>query len=250
MLPKIVSRLGHIKQYVLHKGRYEYLQKRMHMDYAPYSFNVLANFLQDVKQKDNVRVHNFDRQNLSKESINLFIRIDVDTQRCIENAPKLFDTLLALDLPFSAFFRVDDEDYQLREYRDVISQYRDRPGVNLGLHTSCYVEDDFMEQFRLDTEKFIEEAGFAPSSFTVHGLGSFRKKQRNQFYAEIGNRLEEFGYTFTDCSPKYREYYYVIEDCHKNNNGDRFIYNDFNTIPTFLQAGHNCLILTHPCYWA
>jgi hypothetical protein len=142
---------------------------------------------------------------------------------------------------------VDDEEYLLREYRELIRFYKDS-GFEIGLHTCCYTKDDILTEFKRETDKFTEETGFPPKSFSVHGLGDYRQEARMKFYQEIPNRLEEFGYNFGD-TPQLRSYDYVIQDCHFDQNRNFFIYDDFFRPPLFFHKGATFLILTHPCYW-
>ena len=136
-------------------------------------------------------------------------------------------------------------EYHPNQLAGMVSTYRET-GVEFGLHTSCYVEDDYLGTFRTESERFAKTFGFAPRSFTVHGLGDCRYETRLRFGEEIIPRLEEFGYVFTDCNQTLRTYDYVISDCHlEATSGRRYIYNDFLRLPRFFAPGFNYLVLTH-----
>jgi hypothetical protein len=137
----------------------------------------------------------------------------------------------------------------LRDWREAAQTARQQ-GFEVGLHTVCYVHDDYLRAFRQETEKFSDETGFAPRTFTVHGLGQHRLETRLRFYEEIAARLADFGYSFSDCHHTLRTYDYVIEDCHWDGARQaRFIYEDFATPPDWFWKGRHYLLLTHPCYW-
>ena len=179
--------------------------------------------------------------------INVFIRHDIDTRACIEN----MHLLLAIDWDFGApagvYFRADDQEYPLSEQKDAIQVYRDS-GFEIGLHTVCYTKDDYLAEFRRETEKFSNAVGFRPKSFSVHGLGAFRHRVRMQFYEDISKQLLESCYEFGDI-PQLRSYDHVIHDCHLDERENRSLYDDFVKPLSFFRKGKNYLILTHPCYW-
>ena len=156
---------------------------------------------------------------------------------------------LELGITAGVYFRVDDEEYNLRDHKDLAQELRSR-GFEVGLHTACYAYDDYMKRFAFETEKFSAEAGFKPKSFTLHGLGSHKKMQRIFFQKKIVNTLSDYGYVYSDCHKNLRSYRYVIEDCHLNSDsGERFIYNDFLEPQYFVNYPGVYLVLTHPCYW-
>lgn len=186
---------------------------------------------------------------VAADQINLFVRHDIDTATCMHNMAILLDIDRKFNFQSGVYFRVDDEEYSLSDHKDEIQTIL-ADGFEVGLHSVCYIEDNYMEAFRRETEKFTREAGFRPKSFTVHGLGQFRLDVRLKFYDEIADRLDEFGYEFSDCCSKLRSYDYVIEDCHWDETKKaRYIKSDFFRLSTILDYGKHFLILTHPSYW-
>jgi hypothetical protein len=182
--------------------------------------------------------------------LRVFLRHDVDTALCTTRLRAIADANLETGTRAGIFFRVDDEEYRMRDHRALAAELYGE-GFEVGLHTACYVDDDYLGRLRREAEKFANEVGFAPSTFTVHGLGLFRWEVRQRFYEEIADCLAKFGFAFSDCHPSLRAYDYVIEDCHRDTTtGARFIYEDFERLPLFLRPAHDYLVLTHPCYWS
>lgn len=244
----MISKLRSIKEQVLHRDRYRYLKNRRIDQYAHYSLNTYKALLKNLVENDKYEFRPFTYTDTSAVS-DVYIRHDIDTLACTERMSSMFDVNLSFGLPSSAFFRVDDDEYCLKDVRDQVVHYKNQ-GIEMGLHSVCYVEDDYLNELKRETQKFADEVGFLPKTFTVHGLGDFRKSVRNEFYDVIVTRLKEFGYDFTDAGSRLRNYYYVIEDCHVDKRlSKRFIYNDFVDYPGFLKKEQSLLLLTHPCYW-
>lgn len=226
----------------------QYLRRRKRAHDAPYPLSIYRNLLLQAQQKSDISVQPFLRQKALNKA-NLFVRHDVDTASCVKNLPHLTQINRELGIQAGIYFRVDDQEYSLAKHKRVVASLRDA-GFEVGLHTVCYLRDDYLKALELETEKFLHEAGFQPLSFTVHGLGSYRAEVRQRFYLEVGTKLADLGYQFTDCGRHLRTYEYVIEDCHRDERGgQRFIYSDFLRIPHWFRAGGEYLVLTHPCYW-
>jgi len=224
-----------------------YLKKRERASWAPYDLSIYRQLVLQIARLPDLEFMPFLENQKHSEKIQIFVRHDIDTHRCIGNLSPLLNIDRSATVCAGVYFRVDDEEYLLRGYREVIRFYRDS-GFEVGLHTCCYTKDNVFEEFKRETEKFAEEAGFWPTSFSVHGLGDYRQAARIKFYREIANRLEEFGYKFGDIPPL-RSYDYVVQDCHFDENRNFFIYDDFVHLPLFFPKGTTFLILTHPCYW-
>ena len=191
----------------------------------------------------------FEVPNISKEHINIFLRHDVDTLKCVNNIELLLEANSVFKYPAGVYFLVNDDDYHLGDHKAVVTECKER-GFEIGLHTICYAKDDYLKQFRLETEKFADETGIRPTSFTIHGMGEYRLSIRKKFINDIISRHNEFGYTFSDCHKAFRSYHHVIEDCHMDfSKNKRYIFDDFREIPSFFRKGNCYLILTHPCYW-
>lgn len=178
------------------------------------------------------------------------VRHDVDTVRCIDNVRLLLDVDAEFDIPSGVYVRVDGLEYDPAACREAVHASRAR-GLEIGLHSSCYLSDDPFTAFRAEIDAFIRVFAFQPKSFTVHGLGPVRADRRWQFYRDVRHRMAEFGVSFTDCNVAFRSYRYVVEDCHVDARapGARVIYDDFVRLPPTCERAGDHLILTHPCYW-
>jgi hypothetical protein len=227
-----------------------YMRRRKILLFAPYPTTLYATLLSQCQRSNRFQVHPFTKQNIVDCSrAHIFVRHDIDTNTCIQKMHLLLDIDQDLGIPAGVYFRADDREYRLSDYRNVIQALRSRR-LEIGLHTLCYLEDDYLSALGRETGKFYDELGFKPRSFTVHGLGPQRLEARLRFYEEVAPRLGEFGYEFCDCHSLWRRYNYVIEDCHRDEGKEALcIYDDFSEPPSFLGLGENLLILTHPCYW-
>lgn len=223
---------------------------RSFLQYSPYPVKVYSNFCNMINEdRSFFYFQNFISQIVKSNKINIFSRHDIDTCECLKNLPLLVDIDLCNKISSPCYLRVDEEEYTLSEASKIVDRYIDA-GIEFGLHTVCYTEDDYLKAFENETFKFEKAFGFRPKTFTVHGLGQYRLDVRNRFYSDISTRLHDFGYDFSDCCPNLRTYHYVIEDCHWSEKEQcRFIYDDFIKLPENIKPGMNVLILTHPCYW-
>lgn len=217
---------------------------------APYSPILYERLMNRCTEGEGVRLAPF-TETLPRDSseISVYVRHDIDTSACIANLNRLLEIDREFHVPSGVYFRVDGTEYDLAEHRQTVGWCRES-GFEVGLHTVCYLDDDPLAAFKKETAVFERKVGFRPTSFTLHGLGTLRYGARMQFVREIRGHLEELGYKFTDCLPQYRQYTYILQDCHlRKNNHEVFIFEDFLRFPRFLRRGDVCLILTHPCYW-
>jgi hypothetical protein len=217
--------------------------------YAPYPAGVYRGFLERMLKHRRVHVLPFASAVEAGERAALFVRHDIDTAACVRSMNVLLGIDAALGITPGIYFRADRAEYELAACREQARRYR-AAGFEVGLHTSCYVDDDFLQTFRAETRAFVDVFGFAPTSFTVHGLGQQRFDTRLKFYGEICGRLTEFGYRFSDCCEQQRSYDYVFHDSHFDKiRGERFIYDDLNGRNFPFVPGKSYVLLTHPCYW-
>ena len=183
------------------------------------------------------------------DGTSIYVRHDIDTLACVQNAKTLTAINLELGIPAAVYFRVDAEDYVLSEHAELARELAGA-GFEVGLHTSCYAHDRPFDKLRADTLSFRDATGLTPRSFTLHGLGYFNFWYRTWFRYTIRFRLAEFGYEFTDCSRGLRVYRHVVEDCHIDpNSGHRCLKTDVLSAPNLIGITGNLLVLTHPCYW-
>lgn len=236
-------------------GRYgalrkrRYLARRRRLCEAPYPVALYRGLLAQAKARVGLRLPRFDAPPAAGADLRLFLRHDVDTVACVERLPLLVEADLDAGFAVPVYLRTDGIDYDPRTARDVAANLV-RAGVEIGLHSSCYLADDPEAAFRAEGERFADCFGVRPRSFTMHGLGEVRLAQRLAFVAEAARGLDRLGYAFTDADPSLRRYDYVITDCHPDPvAGTRFIYDDIERLPRFLARGRDYLVLTHPCYW-
>jgi hypothetical protein len=177
------------------------------------------------------------------------LRHDVDTAECVRNLPILLELDRKSGMSASVSVRMDGLDYDPAGLSAVVREFSGSD-FEFGVHTSCYLSEDFLAAFRVETARFAELYGAAPRSFTVHGLGEHRIDVRNRFVEEIRDRLGEFGYDFTDADPLRRQYRYVLQDCNIDPaDVRRVLYDEFLRLPPLFERGFDYLVLTHPCYW-
>ena len=228
-----------------------YLIKRKIACAAPYPTKLYYALLSMIKKNNRIYVSPFiEDSSPPSNQARFFLRHDIDTTDCIRKMGALLAINRKLGFPSSLFFRADEVEYSLSDYKEEINTYKNQ-GCEIGLHTVCYTQDDFLKEFRREIMVFRESLGIAPRAFTVHGLGPhFRMEQRMEFCSIMAGDLHEYGFLMSDCSDQLRRYDYVIQDCNMaHNGGNRIIYDDFLCLPPFIQNGKNYLILTHPTYW-
>jgi ubiquinone/menaquinone biosynthesis C-methylase UbiE len=218
--------------------------------YAPYSIQVYRQVLSQAAHIPNLQAVSFAETSVpSSLTQQLFVRHDVDTAECVRKLPLLMDVDREFGISAGIYFRVDDQEYLFSSCRDLILSAK-KSGFHVGLHSTCYLHDDYMSAFQQETEKFAREVGFAPESFNVHGLGEYRLDVRLKFYAEVPSRFREFGYKFSDCCAALRAYDHVVQDCYWDEvSRRRYLQNDFLNPQNSLRQGTRFLILTHPVYW-
>jgi hypothetical protein len=226
-----------------------YVEKRRPHAYAPHDVALYGKLLRQARTAASVELAPFAEPTANTGRPRLYFRHDVDTPGCVDMLAKVLDVNLAESVPSPVYVRTDGTEYDPADVADTVAAYRMR-GVEFGLHSSCYTQDDCFGALRRETDRFAEHFGFRPRSFTVHGLGEYRYAVRERFSLEIVGRLSEFGFVFTDCSARMRNYDYVITDCHlEPDTGRRLIYDDMLHLPRFFQPRRDYLVLTHPCYW-
>jgi hypothetical protein len=230
--------------------RRRYLKWRRIACHAPFPVHIYQGLLLQALSNPRIRVLPFtDTGSPSANQTNLYVRHDIDTRECVQNMALLLDIDQEVGVRAGVYFRADDGEYALEDYRKEIQAYR-ATGFEIGLHTVCYLKDDYLDALRKETELFTRSLGFSPTSFTVHGMGPCRMDVRMRFCEEICGRLAEFGFTFSDCCPHLRSYDHTIHDSHWNTKERvRFLYSDFIRLPLFSRGSSTYVLLTHPGYW-
>jgi hypothetical protein len=222
-------------------------ERRRIAAYAPYPFAKYDAILHRVLRQ-RLTVSEFDAPD-EAGAAKLFLRHDIDFAGCVDGLAPLLDIEAQYGLPSATFIRVDRQDYEPEALRPLVAARR-KAGLEFGLHSSFYVDDDPLGRFRRELAAFQGIFGFAPRTFTIHGLGGYRADIREAVSEEIVARRAEFGIAFTDCSAAMRRYDMILQDCDiEPQTGARCMYSDLANFPLLPRKGRNYLILTHPCYW-
>jgi hypothetical protein len=250
LLHRLIGRLRPAPPPSFALERTRYIESRQPHAYAPHDAALYGALLRQLRAAGNIELPLFARRAPGGgRKARFYLRHDVDTADCVEKLPLLLDINIAEGVASPVYVRTDGTDYPPQTVAAAVAHYRAK-GVEFGLHSACYTEDDYLGTFRRELERFADCFGFRARSFTMHGLGSFRAEIRERFSEEVVARLPEFGLTFTDCNPRLRQYDYVITDCHPEpGTGRRYICDDVIDLPRFFDAGRDHLVLTHPCYW-
>ncbi len=251
LVKKVGSMIARIQNRLFRYRLHKILSTRTLLKDAPFPISLYRTLLERIRRKRNSQICTFIDTSCTATSNRVFFRHDIDTRACIEKMNLLLDLDLEYTVQSGVYFRADGIEYSLNNYRDQIERYR-QSDLEIGLHTVCYTQDDYMSEFCRETDAFEKALGFRPTSFTVHGLGKYCIDRRLRFYEEIANSLQYYGYTFTDCHLKWRTYDYVAHDSHWNKEREnRYLLNDFIDIPLPYKCTRpfNVLFLTHPCYW-
>jgi hypothetical protein len=231
------------------RAKQRYILARRPHAHAPHDVAVYAQLLQQARRARGLDLAPFLERKTGGRKPRLYFRHDVDTADCVRMLPQLIEANLKEGVPSPVYIRMDGTEYEPAALAGSVAKYRGQ-GVEFGLHSSCYTQDDYLAALRREIDGFTRCFGFPPRSMTVHGLGDHRLAVREQFSAEIVERLAEFGFAFTDCDVRMRRYDYVITDCHPEPGSDRrHIYDDMLRLPRFFQPDRDYLVLTHPCYW-
>jgi hypothetical protein len=228
--------------------RHRYLQSLSAARYAPYPARLYRDFLARALHDRALEVAPFVEAPAGRGLATLYVRHDIDTAACARGMGLLLGIDRELGVRSGVYLLADAPDYRLSDLREEIAAWR-AAGFEVGLHTACYTHDDCFAAFAAETRAFTNALGFAPRSFTVHGLGQHRLDARMKFYREIPARLTEFGYAYTDI-PGVRGYDHVFEDCHWDGaRQSRYVRDDLAGRRYPYARGGRYLLLTHPCYW-
>lgn len=212
---------------------------------SPFSANQYQNTVLNISSQKRINILCFDEK-VEQRRVNFIFRHDLDTQICLENFHILADIHLQLNVPLSVFVRTDNIDYPFKNSFPFLKPYLNQ--FQIGLHSSCYIYENPLKRLEEEVSIFNEIYGFYPKFLTLHGLGQYKHTERMNLIKDISTKYKDFGFVFTDCVPDLRTYNYVIQDCHLDNNGHRYIKKDFVHLPPCIN-GSCYLILAHPCYW-
>ena len=212
---------------------------------CPYKAELYKSILNQITNDVSFAIQKFEGR-CSPKKANFIFRHDLDTQSCLENFHILADIHLQLNVPLSVFVRTDNLDYPFKNSFPFLKPYLNK--FQIGLHSSCYIYENPLKRLEEEVSIFNEIYGFYPKFLTLHGLGQYKYTERMNLIKDLGAKYKDFGFVFTDCVPTLRTYNYVIQDCHLDSNGDRYIKKDFAILPPRIK-GSCYLLLAHPCYW-
>jgi len=226
---------------------------------GPFPVSLYKNFLKLIAKSG----HNYivDFQYPPKVSRRLacqwFVRHDIDTPNCLQKLPLLLDIALDLDVRPACFLRVDCEAYDLSLAKSAIRSYSES-GIVFGLHSECYLDDDWDSRLAREVKRFKDVLGFQPIVVNAHGYGQYRIDTRLEFYEGLNaGRAQAHGFSFTDVGNTPRDYEVQIQDCHHIGTSplrnelhaeQRQILNDFIKLPP-PGLYKKAILLTHPGYW-
>jgi hypothetical protein len=239
----------------------KYIRHRKVYANAPYNLDVYEQLLELICGSHEDQLYDFDNVNESegkgKGKRKWYVRHDIDYSDCLSRAAELIRLDLKYGVRPGVFLRVQSDAYSLDNARALMAEFLDE-GVMFGLHSECYLSDDWLSRLRAEVEIYQKTFGTTPSAINAHGHGKYRFNIRQKFYNGMTPELlNELGIKLNDCGTGNRRYQYIIEDCHRpfgnlsHNNIDlynRCILTDFKMLPPsgFVSQG---LILIHPCYW-
>lgn len=235
----------------------KYLRSRQVYANAPYNLDVYEQLLELICGSHEDQLCDFDNVSVGEGKRKWYVRHDLDESDCLSRAAELIRLDLKYGVRPGVFFRVQSDAYSLDNARTLMAEFLDKDLV-LGLHSECYLSDDWYSRLREEVEIYQRTLNITPFAVNAHGYGEYRLNIRQKFYRGITPELlNQLGIKLNDCGTGNRCYQYIIEDCHrpfvnpphnKINLYNRCILTDFKKLPPlgFVSQG---LILTHPCYW-
>jgi hypothetical protein len=226
---------------------------------GPYPASVYKNFLKLIVESDHDYFVDFQHPpKVGRElACQWFVRHDIDTPNCLQQLPLLLDIALDFDIRPACFLRVGCDAYDLSLAQSVIRSYSGS-GIVFGLHSECYLDDDWDSRLAREVNLFKDVLGFQPIAVNAHGYGQYRIDTRLDFYKGLNaGRALAHGFTFTDVGNPPRDYEVQVQDCHSSGSSPehndfraerRQVLSDFINLPP---AGlyKNAILLTHPGYW-
>ena len=180
---------------------------------------------------------------LSHNDACFLIRHDVDY--CPDRLAAIIDVERRLGVVSDIHVIVDKSHYDPNPYaeswRKLVAE-----GHCFGLHTLAPINDDFFSVLRKEILQFSDLLGFAPKSFSVHGVCPSPvdwQKRRQQFLDRLAPRMASFGF---DGSHNFGGFNSWVED---SGRGGEFAYLDTGWTECVPVAGRVIGVLVHPDHW-
>jgi hypothetical protein len=171
------------------------------------------------------------------------LRHDVDYTP--ENLSLITDLERELSVRSEIHIIVDGSSYDPEPYAAEWRKLAEE-GFVFGLHTLAPSEPDFFTKLRDEISRFEELMGFAPPTFSIHGVCPSPvnwRELRERFIARIQPRMGSFGFIG---SHNFGGVGYWIED---SGAGGEFAYLHDNWIDKMPAPGEVFGILAHPDHW-
>ncbi len=151
----------------------------------------------------------------------------------------------ALNLRSSVHFLVDDVIYDLNGVRETAKRLHGA-GFDVGLHSQCWLQENYELAFEKELERFSEVFGFRAETYSQHGAWP-RDAGSEERRAEMRSRERELAkrHSLVGCDYKYD---IVIEDSARLGKPVP-INEDFRSPERYICRGDVALLLTHDCYW-
>lgn len=218
--------------------------------FAPYSLKIYNDFLNMHLSRKNINfaILGFDDAYTHK-AINIYLRHDIDHMRDLKMLPAILDIEIDCKVRSISYIKCDDENYLLTDAQSIVRKYLEK-GHLFGLHSTCYMYDDFIGKFEDEIFRFKEVFLFNPLFFNMHGNGDTRYAIKCEFREFIRSRVKQYGFLLSDDFPEFFKNRLTIHDCSGGPDfNKRFLKEDFFNLPSFLKTGDRINIVTHPGYW-
>ena len=213
---------------------------------APHNIQLLRYLIERYKRRGVrfITCHElYGSDDLPKDQAYATLRHDVDYTP--ENVSLLTDLERELGVRSEIHIIVDGSSYDPEPYAGEWRALAEE-GFVFGLHTLAPSEPDFFTKLRDEIARFEELMGFAPPTFSIHGVcpsPANWRELRERFMARIKPRQESFGFVG---SHNFGGVDYWIED---SGAGGEFAYLHDNWLDRIPAPGEVYGVLAHPDHW-
>ncbi len=213
----------------------------------PFELNIYRNLLETLLRID--KKTDYSDRGAPPMGLRWYARHDIDTVPCVENYGQICDLELDLGLKVDTFIRVDALDYDPKSMKQIVDTYSSK-GIEFGLHTTCYLHEDYENALVQELKLFEDCYGFTPKGLTFHGLGQLHRVRRDAAEHFLRVRYKDLGLTYADVPGVQVHWHHVLQDCNLAGVGDlRELDLAWFNAEFFQDKPVDILVLTHPCYW-